>query len=222
MREINLDTVGVVDISSDNLTTLRSNIIISPSLAPAIGAKYKLTDGILQDHIVEWNGEAFSSTGPTITIVSRNGIGVPAGTRVSVNNATDADFATLAQEVIPGFLLGPNSTLTIHNRWQGDTSANKRLSNLLVQGGLENVLPEFPLSGTNLSARFFNEFTNNGVHNQQIVLPTTNFAQNASNYIVNNINTRQNFTVRFRCRWDAATMPTSTILLRGYTIELKP
>lgn len=212
---------SILDISSSSLTGFRSSILLTPTLAPSIGSKYKLTDGLLSGKIVEWNGESFSTCGSSFTIVSKNST-TQVGLFSSSNTASDTVESVIEEITIPGFLIGKKSKLRFLPIWGYTNSASTKtlIIYLYTAGTGDQVIASNSATTTAISNHlhelrcldsFVNQKTSNQVGNGNTGNPLLSTSQNVTS----------DFNVRFKAKWGAA-VASETISLLGYSIELLP
>ena len=170
-----------------------------------------VTDGGV-NYLVDANGAPLRQT---IQIASSF---VPA-VRSSVGDATDANFATLANITVPGGLMGPNGQLRIYFFVTFTTTGTKYLA--IDVGGVNIGSPSY--SGAQISGGLLTYFNNVGVENQN---KTPNFGSSpfnaSSNVVISSaVNTAQPFNVTARMKWGAAAgaAGADTFTIIGYTVE---
>ena len=229
MKQLSNSDINIILITSAALTTLRSNILATTSTAPAIGQKYKLTDGLLLNRIVEWNGEAFNSANKAALTISNNHPSVPNlyAARRDSDNATDVTQAVMASVTIPGFLLGSTSKLTIVPFWNTD-NVNTGLANtkntvvqLFTTGNGAGVFSAVPLSGSTTVTRQFLECMNSSL-TSQLALNNQSSYGSAQGVLRHSYDFKTDVDIRFICYWSAICPTASFIELLGYSIELMP
>ena len=222
--------IAAITISSSDLTALRVNLLAGFTSSIPIGAAYQLTDGILANKIVMWNGEAFSTVFESMTIANKQSTSAIA-TRTS-NSIDDHDFFIMDQITIPGFLLGPNSKIRINALFSTDNVCPVGTKYFGVMFGRPTTnagynayatLPTYNLDSGVIAPTW--EFRNGGTLNSQIWINSVSNAPDTSDNVPYNtmlLDTTYDFYLRLLCFWDSISTLTSTIYLNGYTVELLP
>lgn len=213
------DLQSQIDIptsTSAALTTLRNNIIATPSLAPPLGTRYLVSDGIMQGKVVVWDGDSFNYLGKIASAYSATGLNV----RTS-NNSTDATWVTQASITIPGFLLGKNSQLRIVPLFKCDASVSgKQIRVLFSQAGSSlGALAGTQVTNTSTSGRALFQNNNCNAYNSQISLNAASYQSVTQAIIATDINTANDFVLNLQCEWNANEATPVTFTLLGYTVE---
>ena len=209
-------------ITAAGLTTLRNSYLLTPSLAPPIGTHYVVADGTMTNAVVYWTGESFH---PIDGVVISKAALPPAtiATRTS-NNSTDTTTTPLETVVIPGFLMGKNSTLKIEPTW-GSDNVNANSRNLIVQfnntaGGAQSIAAP-TVTGTAIQASHLVKLKNCNSYTAQFVFNNQSYTTSSGVLLTNNKDTLADTEIRFACSWTANQTPTTaTISLNGYEITI--
>ena len=208
--------INIATATSAELTALRNSIIATPSLAPPIGTRYVVSDGLLQNMVVTWNGDSFDYKGRIASIYSATGV----NTRTS-NNSTDNTWVTMASMTIPGFLLGKNSQLRITPLFKCDASvSNKQIRVLFTQAGSTlGAMAGLQITNTSTSGRFLFQNNNCNAYNAQISLNAASYVSVTQAIVSTDINTVNDFVLNIQSEWNANEATPVTITLLGYTVE---
>lgn len=206
-------------ISSADLTTLRQQILINPSLAPTQGDRYILTDGLLANTVVYFTGDSFQ---PGSTVYANNPL-THIAERLS-NNSTDTNQNTVIFDVtIPGFLLGARSVLNIYPSWEASNDGTKVLQVKAFQGGSQASttiasMPTAPASTLSVSHHVRLSCAND-YYNQRVSRHGA-FGNDDQVFPRLNINTQVDFQIQFAPWWTSNRATTQSIKLVGLEITL--
>lgn len=216
------DQVRAIPITHAELTTLRNNIIATPSTAPEIGQRYALTDaGLLQNKTVEWDGDSFVFKG-TISLNANTTTGLVQRTS---DNTTDTTFANLVEITIPGFLMGKNTNIHSRVRALGDTNnaAVKQFRIQMQQAANTVTTSNKTIGATHIDGEHYWDVWNRNVYNQQHHHNTLSLGSDttANALLTGAMDTVNDFFWRVQSSWSAQQPTTSVITLMGYSLEFK-
>lgn len=209
-------------IASSDLTALRSAILLDPTIAPPVGAKYKLTDGLLSGRVVEWNGESFSPSAGTIVYSRSSYSGAPIFSRTS-DNSTDTADSEMISVLIPGFLMSSHSILDIQSFVLSDNlnSAGANTKTFTIQYGTDGegfgAIGTPGMSGTTIAADYRVTMRNCGTLGKQVVL-NTQTGLTAGSILEINRSTNADFYIKLKCKWGGNCAVASSIYLLAFSI----
>lgn len=139
--------------------------------------------------------------------------------RLSVGDATDTNFVTLANIPVPGGLMGPNGQLRIFLFSQFTTTGTKFLA--VDVGGVNISGPSYSAAQVNGGLLIY--FNNAGATNQQKTANAGSHPFAASNNAIfsSSVNTDVPFNIVARVKWGAAAgaAGADNFTLLGYTVE---
>jgi hypothetical protein len=139
--------------------------------------------------------------------------------RLSVGDATDTNFVTLATINVPANVMGPNGQLKIYFFGTSTTTGTKTFA--IDVGGSNIAAPS--LSGANVVVGWQGYFCNIGASNQNKItnIGSSPFGATSNAVLSSSVNTGVPFTIVIRVKWGAAAgaAGADNITLSGYTVE---
>lgn len=139
--------------------------------------------------------------------------------RLSVGDATDANYVTLATINVPANVMGPNGQLKIYFFGTSTTTGTKTFA--IDVGGSNIAAPS--LSGANVVVGWQGYFCNIGASNQNKItnIGSSPFGATSNAVLSSSVNTGVPFTIVIKVKWGAAAgaAGADNITLSGYTVE---